>query len=144
MLGPQIISESPTPVLLVDDDPAFLRITRRLLERTTPPFSVFSVGSGAHALAFLRKVPPFAAAPTPAFVILDLRLPDFNAPTVLRRLSDHKQLRAIPVLVVSQAKWAEDEEEVRIAGAADFCIKPSRIDQLRDVLVGFWENHVRE
>jgi len=138
------LTRSQMPVLVVDDNPGFLRVARAVLESLTPPFLVHTVQSGRGALAFLRREPPFTEAPTPAFVVLDLRLPDVDGPTVLRRIGEHETLRAIPVLVVSQAKWAEDEVAVREAGALDFRVKPSRVDDLRDVFLDFWEGHVRD
>ena len=79
------------PVLVVDDDESFLRVASSVLAATlTPPnatFAVSTVRTGGEAVAFLERLPPFADAPRPAFVILDLRLPDMDAPAVLARLT---------------------------------------------------------
>ena len=64
-----------------------------------------------------------------------------DAPAVLRRLHDDAGLQAIPVLVVSQADWAEDEAAARAAGARDFRVKPSRAHALRDTFLEFWRTH---
>lgn len=126
------------PVLLVDDSPAFLRAAQQVLQQPDLPFLVHTVASGGEALAFLQRRPPFEAAPRPDFVILDFRLPDLNAPAVLARMMEREDLRSIPVLVVSQAAWAEDEQAARAAGARDYRVKPSRVRTLRDLVVGFW------
>src|SRR5262249_47316200 len=100
-------------VLVVDDNPGCLRFARAILEDA---FRVHTVENGAEALAFLERRAPFADAPRPAFVVLDFHLPDMNAPAVLARLSTDATLRALPVLVLSQADWEEDERAARDAG----------------------------
>jgi DNA-binding response OmpR family regulator len=130
------------PVLVVDDNAEFLDVVCAALARTPPGFVVFGVESGTKALAFLRREPPFAHMPRPAFVVLDLRLPDLDAPDVLRRLAAQGDLDALPVLVVSQAGWAEDAVAIERAGATAFHLKPSRVQALRTLIVDFWKEHV--
>jgi len=72
-------------------------------------------------------------------VVLDFHLPDMDAPAVLGRLRNDSGLRAIPVLVLSQADWAEDEAAARAAGAREFRVKPSRVMALRETVLEFWK-----
>lgn len=125
-------------VLVVDDNPGFLRAARAILEER---FTVHTVEDGGSALAFLERRPPFVDAPRPAFVVLDFHLPDMNAPAVLGRLRESESLSAIPVLVLSQADWEEDAAAARAAGARRFLVKPSRVHGLRDAVIAFWEEH---
>ena len=125
-------------VLVVDDNPGFNHAARTVLG--DDGFMVHTAETGHEALAFLERRPPFLDAPRPAFVVLDFHLPDMDAPAVLRRLQDGG-LQAIPVLVVSQADWAEDEAAARAAGARDFRVKPSRARALHDTLLEFWRAH---
>ena len=127
------------PVLVVDDNQGFLRAARAVLEEA---FAVHTVENGTDALAFLGRRPPFADAPRPAFIVLDFRLPDMDAPAVLERLGADTELSTIPVLVMSQADWEEDAAAARAAGARQFRVKPSRVQALREVIVTFWEEHV--
>ena len=136
-------SAQAIPVLVVDDDEGFLRVASSVLADPPPDFAVSTVRSGTEAVAFLERRPPFADAPRPAFVILDLRLPDMDAPEVLARLAADGTLGDLPVLVVSQADWAEDEAALRRAGATEFRTKPSRLSTLRDIVIDFWRAHVR-
>lgn len=135
-------AQDAVPVLIVDDNPEFLRVARAVLARTTPRFSIHTVESGTQALAFLDRRPPFDGAPRPAFVVLDLRLFDFDAPEVLRQLAERGELDALPVLVVSQAGWDEDEAAIERAGATQFQLKPSGLAPLRQMIVDFWKEHV--
>jgi len=126
------------PVLVVDDSQGFLRAARAVLGKT---FAVHTVENGTDALAFLGRRPPFADAPRPAFVVLDFHLPDMKAPAVLELLAADAELKAIPVLVMSQADWEEDAAAARAAGARQFRVKPSRAQALREAIVTFWEEH---
>ena len=125
-------------VLVVDDNQGFLRAARAVLAEA---FVVHTVESGGDALAFLARQPPFADAPRPAFVVLDFHLPDMKAPAVLERLARDADLRAIPVLVMSQADWEEDAVAARAAGARQFRVKPSRVQALREAIVSFWKEY---
>jgi chemotaxis family two-component system response regulator Rcp1 len=130
--------DAAVTVLVVDDNQGFLRVARAILEDA---FAVHTVESGTDALAFLERRPPFSEAPRPAFVVLDFHLPDMNAPAVLHRIAGDDHLRAIPVLVLSQADWEEDEVAARAAGARQFRVKPSRVQALRDAVLAFWREH---
>ena len=125
-------------VLVVDDNQGFLRAARAVLEEA---FAVHTVENGTDALAFLERRPPFPDAPRPAFVVLDFHLPDMSAPAILGRLAESATLRAIPVLVLSQADWDEDESAARAAGARAFRVKPSRVQALREAVIDFWKEH---
>lgn len=133
---------TPIPVLVVDDNAAFLNAARESLALATPQFAIYTVQSGNEAFGFLERRPPFTDAPRPAFVLLDFRLPDMNAPAVLERLRAHPDLRTLPVFVLSGAAWAEDEDAARRAGATLFRQKPSRVRALREVVTMFWKEYV--
>ena len=128
----------PIDLLVIDDNTGFLRVVRSILEDA---FTVHTVENGTDALAFLERRPPFADAPRPAFVVLDFHLPDMSAPAILARLGADAALRAIPVLVLSQADWDEDEAAARAAGARAFRVKPSRVQALREAVIDFWKEH---
>lgn len=129
------------PVLVVDDDPEFLRVVRSLFEPAASPFALHTVATGEDALAFLEHRSPFGGAPRPAFVVLDFRLPDMNAPAILDRFASQPDLRAIPVLVLSVAGWESEAAAARAAGATVFRTKPSSVRALRDLIVDFWKEH---
>jgi len=76
-------------------------------------------------------------------IMLDYRLPDMNAPVVLEHIARQERLQSIPVLVLSQAGWADDARAATAAGARLFRVKPSRVQALRDVIVSFWKEHAQ-
>jgi CheY-like chemotaxis protein len=128
-------------VLVVDDSPEFLDVAARLLQGVDPGMTVHTVQSGTDALAFLLHRAPYRDAPRPAFVVLDFRLPDMNAPELLGRVRATAALIDLPILVLSQAGWPEDARAALAAGASAFVVKPSRAGALRRVLSDFWSRH---
>jgi CheY-like chemotaxis protein len=129
-------------VLVVDDNHGFLQVVRRVLGTGSPAFAVHTVETGSQALAFLERRTPYDGVPRPAFVLLDFRLPDMTAATLLETLAARGLLAMLPVLVLSQAAWAEDEAAARAAGATQYAIKPSRVRALREMVVAFWRDQV--
>jgi CheY-like chemotaxis protein len=128
-------------VLVVDDNPEFLDVACQLLRGVHPDVAVHTVQSGTDALAFLAQRAPYGDAPRPAFVVLDFRLPDMNAPQLLAGVRAIAALAALPILVLSQAGWPEDARAALAAGASAFVVKPSRAGALRRVLREFWNRH---
>jgi CheY-like chemotaxis protein len=132
--------EPGATVLLVDDNIGFREVVVPVLEEGSPRFVVRAVETGMQAVRHLEQSPPGAGQP--AFIVLDFHLPDLNAPRLLARLARLVDLRAVPVLVLSQADWPEDKIAALAAGAAEFQVKPSRVEDLRNVIVSFWGRNV--
>ena len=129
------------PILVVDDDPNFCAAVDRAL--ATVPLRPFSVRTAADALRFLARATPFHDAPRPAFVVLDFNLPDLNAPAVLDELRADPLCRSIPVIVLTHLAGPAAEQAVIQAGAQAYHAKPSRAAALRELLLDFWQTHVR-
>lgn len=125
-------------VLVVDDNPEFLGVARHLLEGLRAEIVVRTATCGTDALAVLADLAPATGV---AFVILDYRLPDMDAPEVLRRLRAQPGLASLPVLVLSQAGWPDDARAALAAGASAFVVKPSRASALRRVIADFRSRH---
>jgi two-component system phosphate regulon response regulator PhoB len=124
--------------LIVDDNVGFLRVVRRLLAGDSDGFEVHTVETGDEALAFVERRVPFVDAPRPSFVVLDFHLPDMDAPEIVSRIRSRPDTAAVPLLVISQANWPEDQTAAVQAGCDRFCVKPSDLDELRGTIVQFW------
>lgn len=120
----------------MDDNALFLRVLGAVLERGEPAFRTHGVATGSAAVAWLDDESAHARAD---FIVLDFHLPDTDAPQVLHRLRrPGGRAGHIPVLVLTQAYWVEDEIAARAAGATEFLAKPSSLAELRRVIVDFW------
>jgi PAS domain S-box-containing protein len=99
-------------LLVVDDDRGLLRLAAKALEREG--FSVATASSGAEAVAWLK-------ASRPDLLLLDLKLEDFNAPQIIRQLSDLKRLP--PFLIITGQGDERVAVEMMKSGARDYMVK---------------------
>ena len=85
-------SEVPRPVeiLLVEDSPADVALTREALQDSKLRNNLHVVTDGEAAMAFLRRTGPYASEPLPDLILLDLNLPKKNGREVLAEIKDGK------------------------------------------------------
>src|SRR5437868_4999984 len=126
----------PTPIniLLVEDDPADVELTRRGLGRAKLQNRVWIVGDGVEALAFLRREAPHRGVPRPDLVLLDLKLPHLDGRDVLLRIREEPRWQELPVVVLTGSD-AEHEQLATLA-ADGFLTKPVDFARLSDVILG--------
>ena len=110
-------------VLLVEDNAADVELTCMAFDEETPG-TVFVARDGVDALAFLRREGPYAAAPTPDLVLLDLNLPRLDGRGVLAGMRGHPALSRIPVVVLTSSAAPEDVAGAYDAGCSCFFTKP--------------------
>jgi chemotaxis family two-component system response regulator Rcp1 len=96
-------------VLLVEDNPADVRLTREALAEGKVRNNLHVAGDGVAALEFLRREGPHADAPHPDLILLDLNLPRKNGREILAEIKEDDALRRIPVVVLTTS---EDEEDI--------------------------------
>ncbi|MEV4703137.1 response regulator [Actinoplanes sp. NPDC049316] len=101
------MSPATVEFLLVQDDPAEELYLRETWETHKVLNRVHAVHDARRALAFLRREPPYEAAPAPDVVLLDLSLPGHDGRYLLRWLRDHPPTRELPVIVLVDSPAAE-------------------------------------
>ena len=95
-------------VLLVEDDPGDVLMTREAFEHYQIRNNLYVVGDGEQAMNFLRKTGDYAEVPTPGLILLDLNLPRRNGLEVLAELKADDNLLSIPVVVLTTSQAQED------------------------------------
>lgn len=98
----------PIEVLLVEDDPGDVLMTREAFQDYKVANHLTVVSNGEDALHVLRKEGAFADAPSPELVLLDLNLPRRDGREVLREIKSDPQLRRIPVVILTTSDAEED------------------------------------
>jgi CheY-like chemotaxis protein len=95
-------------VLLVEDDPGDVLMTREAFEHHKLRNKLHVVADGVEALQFLRREGEHADAPRPGLVLLDLNLPRKDGRDVLAEIKSDESLRSIPVVVLTTSEAEED------------------------------------
>jgi CheY-like chemotaxis protein len=121
-------------VLLVEDDPGDVLLTREAFEDHHPSLQLHVVGDGETAIRFLRRTDDFAGMPRPALVVLDLNLPRRNGLEVLGELKTDPGLRTIPVVVLTTSQAQADILRSYQLHANAYVVKPFDADRFADAI----------
>ena len=124
-------------ILLVEDNPADIKITQRALRQSAMPVELLVVRDGQEAVDYLLRQGEHAGAPSwrsPDLILLDLNLPRLNGREVLERIRATPALKAVPVVVLTTSRRHEDVQEMYAAGANTYIEKPQDFDRFVQVL----------
>ena len=95
-------------VLLVEDDPGDVLITREAFAENKVRNHLSVVSDGVNALRYLRRESEYADAPRPDLILLDLNLPRMDGHEVLAEIKSDQELQRIPVVVLTTSDAEED------------------------------------
>lgn len=112
-------------ILFIDDDPL-------ALETMTKAVQVF--GHQALMASNGQQGLMLAAQQRPDIIFIDMRLPDMDGLTVLKRLKEQPASSDIPMLVLSAGPEVDAAEQVIAAGARAYLCKPIRLQTLIDTI----------
>ena len=131
----------PIEILLVEDNPGDVRLTREALREAKVRNNLSVAGDGVEALAFLHRDGVYSAAPRPDIVLLDLNLPRRDGRQVLAEVKADPELRRIPIVILTTSKAEEDILKTYDLHANCFITKPVDFDQFVKVVKSiehFW------
>ena len=121
-------------VLLVEDDPGDVLMTREAFEQHKLRNTLHVVSDGVEALSFLRQEGQYADVPRPDLVLLDLNLPRKDGREVLAEIKADPQLRRTPVVVLTTSEAEEDVLRSYDLHANAYVAKPVDFDRFIDVV----------
>lgn len=124
----------PIEVLLVEDSPTDVMITREALAEAKILNNLHVVENGEDAIAYVRRKPPYADAARPDLILLDLNIPRKPGHEVLEELKNDPGLRAIPVVVLTTSSAEEDVLKAYGLYANCFITKPVDFDAFCQVV----------
>ena len=104
----QFEGERQIEVLLVEDDPGDVMMTREAFQDYKLHNELHVVSDGAEAMAFLHKEGEYAGRPRPDLVLLDLNLPRMDGRQVLEAIKSDPELASIPVVVLTTSENEDD------------------------------------
>jgi CheY-like chemotaxis protein len=121
-------------ILLIEDNPADVRLAQESLKDYKLQNTLHVVQDGESALAFLRRERPFADAPTPGLVLLDLALPKMDGVEVLAHIRKDERLRDLCVVVMAASPFDEMMlKELNIAPDC-FILKPLTVERYLEAI----------
>ena len=133
------IAGPPIDILLVEDNPADVRLTQEAFKDTRVTNRLHVARDGVEALGMLRDAT--GAVPRPDLILLDLNLPRKDGREVLQDIKQDEALRHIPVVVLSTSHSEHDVARSYRLGANAFVTKPVDLDRFFQViraLEQFW------
>ncbi len=136
----------PLVVLLVEDSPGDVRLTREAFKGAEVQIKLCVVEDGAEAMSFLLHQKEHANAPRPDVILLDLNLPKKDGREVLKEIKESPTLKTIPVVILTTSASEADILRSYSLHANCFITKPLDLDGFLAVVKSidsFWLSLVK-
>jgi two-component system, chemotaxis family, response regulator Rcp1 len=133
-------------ILLVEDNPGDVRLTKEALRGAKVANDLRVVGDGEAAIDYLRRRGPYADAPRPDIVLLDLNLPRLDGREVLADIKSDPDLAKIPIIILTTSSAERDINSAYELHANCYISKPVDFTEFIEAvrsLEGFWLRIVR-
>lgn len=137
----EVMEKKEIEVLLVEDDPGDVELTREALGDCRVSVNLRVISSGEEAMRYLRREHPHEGAGRPDMILLDLNMPRKGGREVLQELKEDAGLRSIPVVVLTTSQAESDIRRSYDLGANCYITKPVSFDEFTRVmrsLEDFW------
>ena len=137
------MTESHAPVLLVEDNPLDLDLTRRAFARRRLQNPILVARDGEEALDFVFCRGSFASRPAdpPLVILLDIKLPKVDGLEVLRQVRADTSTRHVPVVMMTSSREGPDIQTSYELGANAYVVKPLSFSEFSEAVrrIGmFW------
>ena len=142
----RILSQPPVHVLLIEDNPADVRLTREAFQESGPRCELSAIADGDEAISYLRKQGEHANARDVDLILLDLNLPAKDGREVLHEIKSDPSLARIPVLVLTTSTAEHDVVAAYNQHANSYITKPADLPEylaLAKTIKAFWLHHVK-
>lgn len=141
-----IANTSGIRILLVEDNPGDVRLTKEALKEAKVRNQLSVVEDGVAAMNFLRREAEYADAERPDLILLDLNLPKKDGREVLEEIKQDPALKRIPIVVLTTSRAEQDILQSYDLHANCYVTKPVDLDQFINIVKSiedFWLTIVR-
>lgn len=118
-------SQTPSKVLLVDDDADSLYLLEQILEKFV--CTLFSADEGLRALTLSQTL-------CPDLILLDIWLPGLSGIEITKTLRQNPETRNIPIIAVTALATDKDRESILASGCTQYISKPYDIEKMEALL----------
>jgi two-component system, chemotaxis family, response regulator Rcp1 len=132
---------APIEVLLVEDSPGDVRLTREAFKDAKVHINLHVASDGTEAMAFLMRGGEHADTPRPDLILLDLNLPKKDGREVLAEIKENSTLKSIPVVILTTSASDADILRSYKLHANCYITKPVGLDGFLEVVKSidnFW------
>ncbi len=142
-MSPKNVTESSVNILLVEDNPDHAELVLRSFEQHEIPNTIYQAHNGEEALDYLFRRGQYTdpqSAPFPKVILLDLRLPRINGLEVLKEIKNDKELRKIPVVILTTSEAEQDIAKAYEYHANSYLVKPINFTKFANLMeeLGFY------
>lgn len=130
-------SKKEIEILIADDDAEDTMLIRDALKESRLKNGVKSVENGEELMQYLRNEGKYSDKkkyPTPGIVLLDLNMPKKDGREALKEIKADKNLRTIPIVILTTSKAEEDILKTYNLGVSSFITKPVKFSTMVDVM----------
>jgi chemotaxis family two-component system response regulator Rcp1 len=134
-------SDMPIEVLLVEDSPGDVRLTREAFREANRDIRLHVASDGVEAMAFLKREGVHANVPRPDLILLDLNLPKMDGREVLVHIKADEDLKAIPTVILTTSDAEADIVNSYQLLANCYLSKPVQLDEFERLVKSindFW------
>ena len=123
-------------ILLVEDNPADVRLTKRALKQNNIGNELVVFSDGVEALEYLIKASCAEGGQPglPALTLLDLKLPRMDGLELLKEIRAHERLKRLPVVILTSSKEEQDILKSYDLGANSYIRKPVDFEQFMEAV----------
>jgi len=136
--GPRAMSidgrHAAMSLLLVEDNPADVRLMQEALRTSRAKYRLFVVNDGEDAMLFLRRGDNYADMPVPDVILLDLNLPRKDGRAVLSEVKHDEKLKHIPIVVLTTSESIDDIARCYKDHANCYLTKPLSLDKFDEIV----------
>ena len=124
-MTPQVVTESPGVVMVVDDSLTVRRVSQRLLERNG--YEVLLAKDGVDALRQLQDVQPDV-------MLVDIEMPRMDGFDLTRNVRANPGTREIPIIMITSRTAEKHRNHALELGVNEYLGKPYQEDQLLSLI----------
>jgi CheY-like chemotaxis protein len=139
------VGKKPFLVLMAEDDEHDILATKRAWKKHKMPNPLFIVNDGEECLDFLHRRGKYGdpgTPPRPGILLLDIKMPKMDGLAVLKHIREDKELRRLPVIILTVSKAEEDRVKSYDLGANAYIVKPLGFENFSEAVKTiklFWQ-----
>jgi two-component system, chemotaxis family, response regulator Rcp1 len=124
----------PIVVLLVEDNPGDVRLTREAFREANMSIRLHVASDGVEAMEFVRREAAHVDAPRPDLILLDLNLPRMDGREVLAQIKGDEGLKTIPTVILTTSGAQADVLKSYQLHANAYVTKPLQLDAFQSLV----------